>query len=47
MVAVTVILAAVIAAYVFGIPSGIQKAKLMGVIGSDGCDRRIHPDIVL
>ena len=30
MVAVTVILAAVIAAYVFGIPSGIQKAKLMG-----------------
>jgi flagellin-like protein len=30
MVAVTVILATVIAAYVFGIPSSIQKAKFMG-----------------
>jgi flagellin-like protein len=30
MVAVTVILAAVIAAYVFGLPMHIQKAKLMG-----------------
>jgi flagellin-like protein len=30
MVAVTVILAAVIAAFVFGMPTNIQKAKLMG-----------------
>ncbi len=30
MVAVTVILAAVIASYVFGLPTSIQKAKLMG-----------------
>ena len=30
MVAVTVILAAVIAAYVFGMPTNIQKAKFMG-----------------
>ena len=30
MVAVTVIVAAIIASYVFGMPSNIQKAKLMG-----------------